>query len=331
MRVTSEAQRAAFVRGEIPAPEEVRPGILAVALPMPGETLHYSLVYAVDGGDGSAHLIDAGSDSEENLLLLGAALRSAGFGIEDIASITLTHLHHDHSGLTARLVEASGARVRMHRTDVEAIRSGAALMEPDLLEAALRRWRVPADRRGELREAAGRGVVDVPAFEVSQALTGGEEVRLGRRRLRVLHTPGHTPGHVSLVDDASGVVFTGDHVLPAINPGIGLGGRALGDDPLGDYSASLASVAALGEVEVCPGHGFRFAGARERAIEIAEHHRSRGAAVAEVVAGESDLPVWEVASRLTWSYGWENLRGSSLLSALGQTEMHLQRVRRAGR
>jgi glyoxylase-like metal-dependent hydrolase (beta-lactamase superfamily II) len=51
-------------------------------------------------------------------------------------------------------------------------------------------------------------------FHVSEWLTPGASMSLGDRRLRVLHTPGHTPDSISLFDEESGVVFSGDFIHP---------------------------------------------------------------------------------------------------------------------
>ncbi len=60
----------------------------------------------------------------------------------------------------------------------------------------------------------------------------GDVLPIAGREVRALWTPGHTAGHLCLVDEGDGLLFTGDHVLPRINPGIGLGGRTA-TNPLG--------------------------------------------------------------------------------------------------
>ncbi|QNN62247.1 hypothetical protein [Leucobacter denitrificans] len=46
-----------------------------------------------------------------------------------------------------------------------------------------------------------------------------------------------------------------------------------------------------------------------------------------MLAADSESSVWNTASQINWSYGWEALSGVSLLSALSQIEMHIARVR----
>lgn len=347
MRPTSANQLEALRSGELPAVEEVRPGLFAVPVDMVGAQPPYTLCYVfVDDAGGRrvdlvggavgrrVDLVDTGIDTEENWLALCAALEGLGLRIEDVASVTVTHLHHDHLGLAARVQAASGARVRMHAVEAAAVRDRAAFARGDAA-GTLERWGVPAEYLEPLRDAAERSAsagaagVSTGAEIDFETVADGEELVLGRYTARVLHTPGHTAGHICLAVEEAGLVLTGDHVLPVINPGIGLGGRRAAD-PLGQYYDSLDRVAALGDVEALPGHFFRFAGAAERCTEIRAHHEARTRETAAILAGDPALSVWELASRITWTDGWENLGAVSRLSALGQAEMHALRVRALG-
>src|SRR5258705_13353214 len=56
---------------------------------------------------------------------------------------------------------------------------------------------------------------------ISQPVEHGDVLTLGRREWFVTHTPGHTGDHICLHDPESGVLLSGDHVLPTITPHIG--------------------------------------------------------------------------------------------------------------
>ncbi|MGH7611123.1 MAG: MBL fold metallo-hydrolase [Candidatus Dormibacteria bacterium] len=89
-----------------------------------------------------------------------------------------------------------------------------------------------------------------PAPPPGRPLKHGQEVEFGRRRLRVLHTPGHTPGSVCFYH--SGFVFTGDTLFP--------GGPGATRDPEGDFPTIVASIRREllplpAETVVYPGHG----------------------------------------------------------------------------
>lgn len=87
---------------------------------------------------------------------------------------------------------------------------------------------------------------------VERDLDGEQEIRFGKAILRVLRTPGHTPGHVAFFDEGSKSLFTGDTLFRESI------GRT--DLPGGDYSWIMRSIldvlVPLGdEVHVYPGHG----------------------------------------------------------------------------
>lgn len=90
----------------------------------------------------------------------------------------------------------------------------------------------------------------MPSIDIDLDTT--PEIRFGQTSLRVIPTPGHTPGHVAFFDPESKVVFTGDTLFRESI------GRT--DLPGGDYSWIMRSILdnliPLGDqVRVCPGHG----------------------------------------------------------------------------
>jgi glyoxylase-like metal-dependent hydrolase (beta-lactamase superfamily II) len=299
----------------VPPLETVAHGVHLVRIPMPGGGLPYSLAYLLEDDRGRLHVVDPGSPTPEASASLRGALEALGRTERDVASIVVTHLHADHAGGAARLRRATGAPLRMHRREAEAVAAAVhGLPTPDL-DA----WGVPADRRPELLAARTLPLPPDPP-QPDDVLSDGDVLDVPGRRIRALWTPGHTPGHLCLHDEDAGLVFTGDHVLPTVNPGVGLGGPTA-TNPLTDYLASLQRVAALGGLAL-PGHEGPFTGLAERCGELAEHQLARSRQVASHPGGT----VWEVASSLTWTGGWEGLHGLTLLSALSQTAMHLERL-----
>jgi glyoxylase-like metal-dependent hydrolase (beta-lactamase superfamily II) len=199
----------------------------------------------------------------------------------------------------------------MHEREAEAAAAVArGVPEPDLVA-----WGVPPERRPELATVVSAPVAgDLP--QPDGLLADGDLLDIPGRRIRVLWTPGHTPGSVCLHDEGAGLVFTGDHVLPTVNSGLGLGGPTP-TNPIADYLAALDRVAAIDGLAL-PGHEHPFAGLADRCAILAEHHLRRSREVAAHPGGT----VWEVAKDLTWTGGWESLHGFTLLSALSQTALH---------
>ena len=321
----SIAQQTAWQRREVAAPEEVRPGLWSVALPMPGEGMPSSFGYAVIGADG-VHLIDPGWPHEAALDTWTRFLADHGRSLADVATVFATHSHPDHLGLSLQLREISGARVIMSRTEDEMLRSESRRYVGDeaVQRQELASWGVPAELHDEfLRTAFPKEAPTV--VEVDTLADDGDIFNWGHMRFEVIATPGHTSGHVCLLERNAEVILTGDHVLPQIFPGIGLGSIP-GTDPLIDDVTSLERVAAFDNCEVLPGHEFRFRGLGERASVMAAHQLKRTRALADLVPELGDASTWEYASRLPWSRGWEGMQGFLLRSALLQTAMHRETV-----
>ncbi len=92
----------------------------------------------------------------------------------------------------------------------------------------------------------------IAPFIPDRWLNEGDEVSVGRVTLKVLHCPGHTPGHVVFFDPQSRVLFAGDVIFQAAI------GRT--DFPQGDHGALIHSIKhklfPLGDdVTIIPGHG----------------------------------------------------------------------------
>jgi glyoxylase-like metal-dependent hydrolase (beta-lactamase superfamily II) len=323
---TNPAQFDDAMADRVPAPDRVRDGIWSIPLPMQQPGNPFSLCYLIAGDDGSLHLIDTGYDGDENWRLFRSALDGFGLALDDIATVFVTHLHPDHLGMTERLRAASGARVGMLRREhlgLAAVAAGGLTPPTGLLEG----WGVPPERRPELSIPLGADLVAHGIPTVDRDYEPGDTLDVPGREIEVLWTPGHTAGSACLVDVDDGVLFTGDTVLPKIFSGLGLGDRGLAGEaatnPIADYLDSLTSLARYDDLEVAPGHGYRFRGLIERNAELAEHHLHRSRAAAAVIRDDPDATVWEVASRLRWTVGWQNLRSFYLLSALSQTVLHL--------
>lgn len=291
----------------------------AVSMELPGQPGRTSWSYLLNDAEGRVHLIDCGADSPANRRALIEALARRGRVLRDVSSVTGTHLHFDHIGMAAHIRRESGARVQLHRRDVEAMRDGLRHGGPQP-EQMFDRWGVPDERRPELRRAARKTVASGEPVVVDRVLEDGDVLDTPGWRLEVLATPGHTPGHICVVDRIGSTAFVGDHVLPDQNPGPGLGGETV-QSPTQSYLDSLERLCAIGVALLLPGHGSRIESARIRISQIYAHHMRRRAEVAAVyVDGAS---VWQIAARVRWSGGWETLAGMRLFSALRQVDDHL--------
>jgi glyoxylase-like metal-dependent hydrolase (beta-lactamase superfamily II) len=322
--VVDPAEQHAALHGGVPEPTEIAPGVwtLPTEFPSKGQPLRYTLSYVLTDASGGVHLIDPGVDTEANWQRLETHLAALGRTVADIRTVVVTHLHFDHLGIGARIRAASGAEVVLHRLEQAAIDGEFGGADQERFE----RWGVPHARRDELARVTEERFSKAQ-ITADRLVEGGTRLDLGGIHLEVIWTPGHTYGSICLRDPERKLLFTGDHVLPVLNPGLGLGGPTP-SNPISDYLDALDRVAGFDDHQVCPGHGYRFFGVKARCETLGAHHARRTAEVAEVLDRLDRPSVWDVASHLYWSLGWENLSHYLLDSALAQVEMHIARLGR---
>jgi glyoxylase-like metal-dependent hydrolase (beta-lactamase superfamily II) len=250
---------------------EVYPGVLALALPLPFE-LESVNVHLVKLDEGWM-LIDCGMETDAAFETLRGALEQRGIAWNEIRQILLTHMHPDHMGLAARLLELTGAQLAMH--DAEArhlsmVREGGQRLP----------WLVQAYSQAGVPEAL-ETKMEAHFFHIRKnfhqlsphtLFSGGEEVPTAIGRLVVHWTSGHSPGHVCLHSPERKLLFSGDQILPGVTPNVAWHPDR---DMLGEFLDSLQQLACLEVDLIFPGHGETFSGHRAWIAETIEHHRLR--------------------------------------------------------
>ncbi len=217
-------------------------------------------VYLVtDGGQGA--LIDAGFADDRSV----QARLDYLAGLEDVklAYIVLTHHHFDHSSGAHRLREATGADIVVHRAEAPLLREAGRVDTHQDVD-------VPEEAR-EAREAVLRWREEAARAVPDRLVDDGERLRVGSATLHVVHTPGHTAGHICLLLEEERVLFSGDNVL-------GVGTTAIAPPPHGDmaqYVASLRKMQTLDAALLCPGHGPVVREPNRKIQELIDHRRER--------------------------------------------------------
>jgi glyoxylase-like metal-dependent hydrolase (beta-lactamase superfamily II) len=331
LTITGTLQREAWLQRVMPPVEQLAEELWSLPVPIPDNPLRYVSAYAFGAGDGLV-LIDVGWGSEESWRSLLDGLRSIGAGPADVRGVLVTHMHFDHIGLAGRLREASGAWIALHPADQ------AVLARPDYRSADLAVAREAEFLCGlgaspaEAAAAVGPGEEWVKYTSIAlpdRTLADGELADVPGWKLRAVHTPGHTPGHLCFVDERSRRLFSGDHVLPRITPNISVQ-RADPVGPLEDYLGSLAKVRDLDVDEVLPAHEWRFTGLPDRIDAIAAHHERRLAELLTVIRQRPGCAPWELAGHLTWSRPWEQYDGQMRIFAVTETAAHVHQLERRG-
>ena len=326
--VTGTLQREAWAARAVPPVEQLADGLWSIPVPMPERSpLRYVSVYvfAVPGG---LVLIDAGWGDDGAWAALTAGLASIGAAVTDVRGVLVTHMHWDHLGLADRIRRASGAWVALHEDDLalitlEGYRDADLAVEQDL--ARLVWLGAPVDEADRIKSNREfwSAFTDTPPPD--RVLRHGDLADAPGWDLRVVHTPGHTPGHVCFASEQLDTLFAGDHVLPRITPNISVE-RGGPDDPLGQYLKSLHTTSMLPLTHVAPAHEWRFDGLAARANEIAEHHDRRLAEVVAAVRAQPDTTPWEIAGHLTWSRSWDQYDGRMRVFAVTETMAHVARL-----
>lgn len=286
-------------------PETVAPGVHRIPCPLPHDGLRAVNVYVLEHHDGVT-LIDTGWRHPDTVAALQAGLAGLGLSAGDVRQAICTHIHYDHYGLAGDLRDRHGVEVvlgAVERTALEVARSAHAYQQW-LDERRSRLLRHGADelvdgmdrhRGEELDSIRSTSAWNPP----DRLLADGDHIVVGARELRARLTPGHTRGHITLHDDAEGILFAGDHVLPHITPSLGF---EAGDDgrALARYLPALEEVRDERVSLVLPGHGPAFTDLDGRIDELLEHHRLR-LAQCRAALERGPLTGTQVAERLGWT------------------------------
>ncbi|TCO46538.1 MBL fold metallo-hydrolase [Actinocrispum wychmicini] len=325
---SAPGQWEAWKRKELPPVERVRAGLWSVPVPIPHNPLRYTISYISVADDGLL-VVDPGWFSDVTWEALTAGLGVIGASVSDVVGVVVTHMHADHHGLSGRIREESGAWVAMHPAEADQLPVRFFRTLPETADKDwLRASGVPDDVAEQMTFSLAAMKPFMDMVEPDILLADGDLVPHGDRTLRAVWTPGHTPGHLCLHDEATDVLLTGDHVLPRISPNIGL--ALVDEDPLSNYIASLKRIAEFDTAEVLPAHEYRFRGIAARTVALVQHHRERCDEITAVLTEAGAATAWEVTERLTWSRGWAKVKGLMRRSALAETCAHLQYMRKNG-
>lgn len=226
--------------------------VLALAVQMGDQPSQLNLSLILDATHGPT-LVDTGLPGQ--LEVIAGALAEADVQVHDIKRIILTHQDIDHVGSLHDLVRATGAQVMAHATEIPAIDGTVQprFATPELLE-----------QRPALRAIVER----FQPTPVDTALQNGTRLDLAGG-VRVIATPGHTPGHISLYLERTGTLISGDALTASEGQ---LMGPNEGATP--DMAAAGQSVGKLAELDVravvCYHGGAVQADAHEQLRRVAE-------------------------------------------------------------
>ncbi|MCD5425665.1 MAG: MBL fold metallo-hydrolase [Methanosarcinaceae archaeon] len=168
-------------------------------------------------------LIDTGTNANALLIEIGAQA-----DLKNIEMIILTHCHYDHTKAAKKIAEISGASIAIHKDDADSLSDN-------------------------IRSVATSFGGSAPNIKPDILLDESKEISIGNGEiLKLIHTPGHTPGCICLYEENSKSLFSGDTVFPD-----GSVGRT--DFVGGSSNMLIESIEKLMKFDVkvmYPGHGF---------------------------------------------------------------------------
>lgn len=264
---------------------------LVIPTPFPVGPINIYLIV-----DDPITLVDTGPKTDEAISALREQLRNLGFIAADIKRIVLTHTHEDHCGLAGILQRETGARVYVHEWEYRNI---SLHRETRVNRGLLTRAGVPSEEldriaaRYELIHSFADPVEDVEAYR------DGQDFVFASGSMRIVHTPGHTPGSSCLFRESNRLMLTGDTILKSITPN-----PILNPDPidperrfpsLGEYLVSLARIRALAPTILKTSHGGDVTDYEEHFTRLIRHIQERLSKVISLTP-KHGINAWEMSN-----------------------------------
>ena len=204
-----------------PSSEEIIGGIYLIG--GPGITAaDDAAIYLIDFA-GTLVLIDSGAGKSASQIVRNVEM--LGFNPANISDLILTHCHIDHIGSAPFFKKQYQTKILIHELDAKAVETGDSL-----------------------KTAANWYSTTFPPTKVDRKLSGSHEIlKFGQEELHCLHTPGHTPGSISLYLDREGKrILFGQDIHGPFN-------TAFGSD-IEAWKKSMQILLALNADILCEGH-----------------------------------------------------------------------------
>ncbi len=231
--------------------------------------------------------------------------------------IVLTHHHFDHSSGAGKLRDETGARIVMHELEAPVLQRSASEDMPSDMD-------VPAEQK-EWHEMALNWRKEAAKAGADELVSDGDVLQVGGLSLRMVHSPGHTVGHLSPLLEQTGdqgsVLFAGDNVL-------GMGTTVVPPPPHGDmvqYVESLKKMQSLNAELMCCGHGPVVTEPNRKMQELIDHRREREEQILSLV-GEGKDTVKALVRAI-----YPELDKRIMGMATSQVLSHLAKLEREGR
>jgi glyoxylase-like metal-dependent hydrolase (beta-lactamase superfamily II) len=177
---------------------------LTMALMGNPSVIHPTLIWDENG----ATLIDTGVPGQFEDIK--AAIENVGLSFSNLRRVILTHQDVDHIGSLADILEAGGGKIEVyaHADDVPYIEGEKPLIKMDMSRFEGLFASLPED----VREKVKAQFANLQTSKVTHTLEDGETFPF-HKGIKIIHTPGHTPGHISLFIEDEKLLIAGDAMV----------------------------------------------------------------------------------------------------------------------
>lgn len=295
---------------------------IPIPVPFPMKYVYCYLIQGKDGWD----LVDTGLNYAAAREVWQDAFAQLQLEPQHIRAIYLTHFHPDHFGLAGWMQQWTGAPVYLSTEDLQMVNRvwGAESMQAKRIRELYLQNGVPeelAQQIMEHMEHLNKQVHPLPEIKPFEQ----QEVVLGDETWQVIHTPGHSDGHLCFYHAGDRLLIAADHILAKITPNISLwpGCRS---NPLQDYLLSLQKMMGLDVERVLPGHGDIVTNLPQRIQEIVAHHGERLENMYELA--KDGRTAYQIADA---TFSHKELTPHQWRFAMAETLAHLEYLVAAGR
>ncbi|MBO8182842.1 MAG: MBL fold metallo-hydrolase [Archaeoglobus sp.] len=292
-------------------------------LKLPPDMPDFSTIYVLKN-ESDTYVIDGGYISRRSVNEVVDGLEKLDVSLRD-SRFLITHHHIDHVGITIwKKVNAW-----MHPLEIPFLK---LYTDPLYFAKPYMEWM----RKYDIDYDTVKPLTSLFLTKKgSTAYTTGVKIEVkgkilpledGERKngLRVIHTPGHSPGHLCFYLPEEKAMFAGDLVLSVTTTHIGYY-PGYSTDPVGDQIKSLKKLLNYEIDTIYPAHEEVIKKPHERIYELIRHYEQRMEEIRSIL--DKPTRVVEIASKVSWSTGsFEELKGWGRIMAISETLAFLKRL-----
>lgn len=278
-------------------------------------------------------LIDAGYSMQYWKNAFCKALNELKINLKDIDYCIITHEHPDHTGLMVDLKRANPkVKICIHKIAHELAKLRLNLIKKNNFEERVENRKELLISYGLRKEEVdliiqrfGTGTWGSDYIKPDLLLNDNDKIVEGE--LQIIHSPGHSVGHICIYYARKGIIFSGDHILSKITPHLGTlaipGAMEFNkknnyENILEDYLRSLDRIDELNSKIILPGHEQIIYDPHERITAIKNHHQNRLFEISKIIEN-NPMPPLQIALH---HFG-DDLDQMNKILAISETLVHL--------